>query len=507
MAGPDLKQHAANGNTVAQTEIDRRAARKAAAGGKIGGKREGVPFSPAPTPSAEEPKSVLPEAGEGHTGTFEELQKSHPMGAQAYSKGFGLGTVVQHHPAKHDNSSVTVDFPGHGLIKRNANDVAVGKDIPAAALAAKTRRDEQQTETDKKLADFQARIDERKKAREAAITAEADKPATPAPAGYSAEATEGYPGQETVRHSASNARVGSTRVGVDYTKEDRPSIYRGYYNGKEVGGAHETREAATKAVAEQHKIELARTEATTTKALADSKKSAQGTPWEARAFEHDSSQAGMAAARKIKQSFKFDNHTLTVEPTLSKTQTASLLSDLHQTITKANLNNETINFHVPTGDKNFRDRRGKAPVLGYVHRGGNTVYVNPKVTTGEKGDNSREVEAGHFMSGAANTSKLQYVLTHEVGHVLDGSHHHTRTPQADLELSGGRKLGLGTTPSSRGKELMQANRDTLSKYGNTSSEEAYAEAYAQWIHGGPGSSKVADEYAKEFGWAPPATTK
>lgn len=505
MTGPELKEHAANGNTVAQTEIDRRAARKAAAGGKIGGKREGVPFSPAP--KAEEPKSVLPEAGEGHTGTFEELQKSHPIGAEAYVKGYPLGRIAAHLPAAHDNTSVTVQIPGHGNVKRTIDQVKVGKDIPAAALSAKSRREAMQAETDKKLAEFQARIDERKRAREAAVAAEADKPATQAPAGYSAESTEGYLGQETIRHTASSARVGSTRVGVDYTKENRPAIYRGYYNGKEIGGAHETRESATKAVADQHKIELARTEATTAKALADSQKAAQGTPWEARAFEHDSSQVGMSAARKIKQSFKFGNHTLNIEPALTKPQTQSLLSDLHQTLTKASLHDETINFHVPTGDANFREKRGKAPTLGYARRGGNTVYINPKVTSGEKADFSREIASGHFMQAAANTSGLQYVLTHEIGHVLDGSHHHTRTPNEDLELSGGRKLGLGTRSSKRGQELMQANRDTLSGYGNKNSEEAYAEAYAQWIHGGPGSSKVADEYAKEFGWAPPATTK
>jgi hypothetical protein len=85
-----------------------------------------------------------------------------------------------------------------------------------------------------------------------------------------------------------------------------------------------------------------------------------------------------------------------------------------------------------------------------------------------------------------------------LGHVLDNEHAHTF---ATSHL-GSRQVAF-TEGSEAGRAMHQQHRQELSGYGKTNAAEGYAEAYAQWIHGGPGTSAAADAYARKFGWPVP----
>lgn len=555
MKAPELQEHADKGSQTAKDELARREARRTAAGGKIGGKREGVSFNPKPEEAkkaAETQAPALPEAGTGHTGTFEELQKSHPIGAQAYVKAQGLGTIVQHHPAMHDNTAVTVDVPGHGLIKRTVDQVQVGKDIPASALAAKARRDAQQAETDRKLAETKsARVQyseaqqkirddaaaEQKANREAdervaARKAETDKTLaeyhakqealSPAeklraqsreqaargevPAGYVSSPSDRSPTYHYITHVSTGARIGATMEG----RGGGTTNYRAVYSNKGIGDWHATRAEAAQAVVTHHKTQLARAEVANQKVMTLSKKVAANTDWEANSFQHDSTPAGVEAAMKIKQSFTNGKHTVNIESLLTKEQTQGLLSDIKNVLDKANLPAEhNTTFYVPAGDKNFRQSR-KGIKGGYVRLGQNTVHINPKIASGELDKSFSGDITGHFMPANRSTTGRQYTIAHELGHTLDGAHKHTRggvtTTSNGVQIPTERPANVSQLYSKyRSAPGVEAagGEGGLSKYGKTNIMESYAEAYAQWIHGGPGSSKVADEYAKEFGWPTP----
>lgn len=512
MKKPELQAEAAKGSKEAQDELDRRVARREASGGKIGGKRTGIAFNP-PKVVSDTAHELKPE--EGHTGTYAELDKSHPMGAQAYVKGFGLGTIVQHHPAMHDNTAVTVDVPGHGLIKRTIDQVQVGKNIPASALAAKARREAIQVETNKRIAESQKRRELSSVQESEALKKAAEQTSREAsknlPAGYTSEPQSSRGTYHNVMQKSTGNKIGQTMEGTDYSRrsadgsrlvgpESAPKVYRATYMGKIIS-THDSREDATKAVIAAHQVNQAKTEVAATRRMNLSKRVAAGTAWQATTFDHDSSPRGMEAAQKIKQAYQMGNHKVLIEPSLTKDQTQELLKNISTVIHKTGTEHTSTSFHVPTGDTNFRQKqRGSA--LGYVRPGQDTVFINPRLATGESAhDFGRNT---HLMQAAQTTPGQQYVLAHELGHIKDIGAGDTRQSAGELDLSGGQKLSLGVKSTEKAKNLMQANRTELSTYGNKSSTEAYAEAYAQWIHGGPGSSKVADEYAKEFGWAPPS---
>jgi hypothetical protein len=89
-------------------------------------------------------------------------------------------------------------------------------------------------------------------------------------------------------------------------------------------------------------------------------------------------------------------------------------------------------------------------------------------------------------------------MTHELGHVLDAQHGHTK----ETTHLGSRQVEY-TSSREEATALHREQRSQLSRYGQTNVAEGYAEAYAQWIHGGPGINAAADAFAAKYGWAVP----
>lgn len=140
-----------------------------------------------------------------------------------------------------------------------------------------------------------------------------------------------------------------------------------------------------------------------------------------------------------------------------------------------------VTFRVPAGDPTFRERIDGF-VGAYVYKGIDVVFVNPKVARGWDG-----TEAGkraQNMPASTTTTSRRWTLAHELGHIFDHQHDHTE----DARKAGG---------------LWRKHKTGMGSYGRTKRGEGYAEAWAQWLVGGPGSSPVSDAYAKEYGWPRP----
>lgn len=466
MRAQDLEQHAANGSKAAKDELKRRADRRDAAGGKVGGKRTGVPFSPSP--------AVARKAAETPTPTKSEKD-------------------IEADAAQRVAANVAAEAKRRADAEETRQQLAK---VAADAAAEVTRQETEREVARKRVAEIM------KNERDAVI--EAAKEASKGLSTGYASIPSARAAQHEVIHTPTGSTVGRTIAGTDYSHNREGIVstatkYRAYYKGKSIS-SHDTRADASQAIAAQHQADLTAAENATTRATNLSKRVAAGTGWEANTFQHDSTPEGIDAAQKIKQSFKSGNHTVHIETSMTKDQTQNFLADIATTVKRGSLQNEPVVFHVPSGDKHFRTTR-RGTVGGYVRQGQNTVFVNPKIATGEN-------EAGTKMSShlmpalkQPDVTAKQYVIGHELGHIIDHARHHTRLAPAGT--LGHRFVGEANP---RAVALKKENNEALSTYGKTSVVESYAEAFAQWIHGGPGSSSVADAYAKEFGWTPPPKT-
>lgn len=215
----------------------------------------------------------------------------------------------------------------------------------------------------------------------------------------------------------------------------------------------------------------------------------------------DGTPLGNRVAQQAKQSYSRGQHTVTIETSMTATQTTALLDDVADVITRAGdaLADKQVLFRVPTGDPKFRTSKRKGVTGGYVRQGEQTVHINPKVASGSLTD------ATGLMPVGAEVELRKYVVTHELGHILDNAHHHTRTPGTftpsgiqlpDVVVEASQELFKRFAPT----RFAGGKPDELSKYGCSSIGEGYAEAFAQWTLGGPGSSPVADAYAEVYGW-------
>jgi hypothetical protein len=292
--------------------------------------------------------------------------------------------------------------------------------------------------------------------------------------------------------AANGARVGSV------IEQRDGGGYRAVFDGKPIG-TFPTRAEAHSALADKHAAVAAAAQA---KVDAAARRHAKAVPiglFRPQEPVTDGTARGNAAAAKIKQSFKLNNHNVHIETAMSKEQTKALLDDIHSVLLKTgHLDSEGITFHVPSGDAKFRQTR-RGTVGGYVRRGQRTIFVNPKIANGAIADSFGGSGASDsFMPAARQTNGRQYVITHELGHVLDNEHMHTH----ERSFLGSQRVAFDANRDDVAA-LQRQHRDNLSRYGKTNVAESYAEAYAQWVHGGPGSSAAADAYAAKFGWKVP----
>lgn len=343
-------------------------------------------------------------------------------------------------------------------------------------------------------------------------------PAAPTPADqrkaeslarWEAENSRAVPAGYTVKSRISSTEEGGRHMGLHalYSSKDervgsvldrKNGAFLALYNGKQIGDGYPTRRDAFAALAQKHEAVSARE---AKKADAATKRQATAVPigvFQPRRIQGDGTARGDAAAAKIKQSFTFQNHTVHIETAMTKEQTRAFLGDVHSVLLKAGeIDSEGITFHVPSGDRKFRDtRRGRTG--GYVRRGQRTIFINPKVANGTATGFGGEGASDSLMPAARKTNARQYVVAHELGHVLDHQHGHTNEVRSFSGMPGGFDLDKRDA-----NDMQRAHADGLSHYGKTNVAEGYAEAYAQWVHGGPGSNVAADAFAAKYGWAPP----
>jgi hypothetical protein len=275
--------------------------------------------------------------------------------------------------------------------------------------------------------------------------------------------------------------------------------------GKDLGFDHATQLDAHKAIVKEWEagaFQRKAAERDAAKAKRESEKMARAgaVTWtkDTPASLDDGSFGGRAAAAKAKQVYRSGHHTVVIESAMTQAQTEGLLADTSHTLENAGSNaaHIPVTFRVPTGDKTFRTSKNGGIVGGYVHQGGTVVHVNPKVARGELERAFGHTTSGHFMPANREVAGRRWVLTHELGHVIDGQNQHTWERQNWGGFAGSETRGDVT-------ELSHEHRANFGNYGRKNNAEAYAEAWAQWQHAGPGTNKAADAFAKRFGWAAP----
>lgn len=452
--GPELRELAKKGDRDAQAELTRRMARKEASG-KVGGKRPGVPFRPGsdrPTPTAP--------------------------------------------PRPRD---VDVPTPERPKAARRSPQAPTGRTLPSgrptgtldAAQRVSQARERHGFGSDEHIRELNWQNE-----------------LWTDDAGYSIESKRldgtRMDGSHNVVVFDTQRRPDGTRVGTVLEREAAPGQYEAKLDGKSIG-TYSSRLEAHRSLDREYdrqkrEAELKEARRVAKRDTASRRNAAAG--WKPHEIPDDGSFGSRIAREKTKQAFKSGNTTVLIETRMTEAQTKAFLDDVERTIRKSGLDDRDITFKVPVGDREFRARRNGGVTGAYVARGIPTVHVNPKIAAGDPvviAAFGRGAHTGHFMPAGKDVPPREYTLAHELGHVLDG-------------LNGDTFRTLGKTPS--GFDLPSVNTDTaavlhrehrddFSKYGTSNLQEGYAEAFAQWVHGGPGSSRLADAFARRFGWPTP----
>lgn len=331
-----------------------------------------------------------------------------------------------------------------------------------------------------------------------------------APAGYKSTELAGTSGRARLVESASGTPIGATQqtrrvqrnaAGTGWEPGD--GHHEALFGGNAIPGHFASHHDAAKALVAHHAAELDKTEKATTLSLNRGTRLAQGTPWTAVKPGHNGTAAGMAAARKTKQSFELNGHTINVEHTLTEEQTKQLLTSTHAVLSKAapHIGDRKVNVYVPTGDKTFRHQKGKGDVLAYVARAtrgeqNNTIHLSPTAAEGGGMLDAQmgSKEGGQFMPSAYSAGAQKHTIAHELGHLVD-------IWNTDTHAKGEGHMGASDNARSA-RALKDEQAAGLSFYGRSSAAEAYAEAFAEHLHG-DGSNAAARKYATNYGWKAP----
>jgi hypothetical protein len=133
----------------------------------------------------------------------------------------------------------------------------------------------------------------------------------------------------------------------------------------------------------------------------------------------------------------------------------------------------------------------------------NTIAANRNKYTGFGGTKGQELldpnspSQGWTMPiSEVRGNARAYTMVHEMGHILDDMNGDTGGPMA--AFGGGRSGSAG---------VWKTLKKDLSRYGQSSAVEGYAEAAAQFFLGGKGTNSAADQYARVFGWRPAPGTQ
>lgn len=182
------------------------------------------------------------------------------------------------------------------------------------------------------------------------------------------------------------------------------------------------------------------------------------------------------------RAYRNGNKTVMVEPKLTQAQTRELLADFDFALSALppRARREAIELIVPSGDKMFAGSRAAG---GYVISGGRRIHLAPAIAKGRQWPRS---DGWHGPYAKVVTTK-RGTITHEMGHVLDNINGHTK----DKFDQAARQFHREHVVPLQGEF----------RYAHKNSQEGYAEMFAQWVIGGPGSHPVADAYAKRYGWS------
>lgn len=136
-------------------------------------------------------------------------------------------------------------------------------------------------------------------------------------------------------------------------------------------------------------------------------------------------------------------------------------------------------LRVEFSDAPWRDHAAdvSADAKAFVMRGEKTINIKPQYATGEK---MMDVDDDFFMPAAKGTDQLDYVITHEYGHVRD-------------------RRNRGEVNDDRYNN--SANSESLSRYGRTNEYEAYAESFTEYsLTGGKTTNPAVLYYADKYFW-------
>jgi hypothetical protein len=272
---------------------------------------------------------------------------------------------------------------------------------------------------------------------------------------------------------------------------------------KALAAAHEAAEAKKAAAAARKAERTAKTAGQRSEAgakvLALKPRGINGNPWEVHEVEPNT-RVGRKALGTVRYSFKNGNKTVVVEAPMSEAEVKGLLDDTADVLERAGKNVEHIpvTVRVPSGDSTFRWSDAGGNTGGYVWSGDTTIHVNPVIARGEARGESfgHNHEGTHFMPVNGKADARAYVITHELGHVVDGHNGHTR---------GGNIFAPYSPEAAAVHNEHVRGGGFQGKYGRKNPSEGYAEAFAQHQMGGVGSHTVSDAYAEKYGWHPPTS--
>ena len=181
------------------------------------------------------------------------------------------------------------------------------------------------------------------------------------------------------------------------------------------------------------------------------------------------------------RAYRNGNKTVMVEPKMTQSQIRELLDDFDFALSALppRARREAIELIVPSGDKMFAGRNAAG---GYVISGGRRIHIAPAIAQGRQWEKS----SGWHGPYATKATTLRGTVTHELGHVLDNINAHTRDD--------------GDTARLFHTQQVAPIRGEF-KYAHKNPQEGYAEMFAQWVIGGPGSHPIADAYANKYGWS------
>jgi hypothetical protein len=153
-----------------------------------------------------------------------------------------------------------------------------------------------------------------------------------------------------------------------------------------------------------------------------------GTSWELHEMPNDGTTLGAKAAAKAKLSLKAGWATVVIETDLDDEKAKAFLHNVTNAMEKARPNlggggGSPVKFYVPSDWQKFKGGSTGA----YVYYGDSTVYVNPRMASGDQHASfQHSAHAGHFMPAGKSGSIGEYTLIHELGHVVDGQNRHSR---------------------------------------------------------------------------------